>query len=178
MSRRFQFSLRAMLVFITVICVWLGTHVERAMRQQEAVAVILRLHGKVAYSRDYDPVDPDGIRLRNFVDDGRQREWIDYFDDVRFVWFPGNASDENCKHVEKIYSLRRLALDGRGLTDAGLKRLYRLSRLEELWLIETSVTDVGVNKLKSALPHCSINYPWPQRQPAEDKRCSRCEPPT
>ena len=52
--RWFRFSLRALLVVMTVLCVWLGFKVNAARRQREAVAAILKAGGTVAY--DYQLV--------------------------------------------------------------------------------------------------------------------------
>lgn len=43
-------------------------------------------------------------------------------------------------------------------TDADLSHLTRLANLDELWLLDTDVTDAGVRALKSNLPKCRIVY--------------------
>ena len=50
MPRRFQFSLRALLVAITAICVWLGAELDGARRQRLAVTAIHDANGFVVYS--------------------------------------------------------------------------------------------------------------------------------
>lgn len=45
MCRRFQFSVRALLVVMTAICVWLALVVERAQRQRKAVDAIQSAQG-------------------------------------------------------------------------------------------------------------------------------------
>ena len=52
--------------------------------------------------------------------------------------------------------LKRLDLEGTGLTDAGLGCLAELKRLEVLALQGTRVTMRGVEGLRSALPRCEI----------------------
>ena len=52
-----------------------------------------------------------------------------------------------------------LELIGTQFTDAGLKNLVKLKRLESLWLSDTQITDAGVAELKKALPNCEINGP-------------------
>jgi hypothetical protein len=42
------------------------------------------------------------------------------------------------------------------VTDAGLKELGEMKRLAEVVLIDTKVTDGGVNQLQIALPTCAI----------------------
>jgi hypothetical protein len=52
--------------------------------------------------------------------------------------------------------LQWLYLDDTGITDAGLKHLVGLTRLQELDLHGTHVTDEGIAKLQEALPNCQI----------------------
>ena len=42
------------------------------------------------------------------------------------------------------------------VTDAGLVHLKGLTQLQELYLVDTKVTDEGVKKLQQALPNCKI----------------------
>jgi hypothetical protein len=49
MHHRLQFSLRALLVAITVACLWLGWKVERARTRGSAIDAILAVGGKVFY---------------------------------------------------------------------------------------------------------------------------------
>ena len=61
--RWFQYSLRTLLVLVTVLCVfcvWLGLVSERARKQREAVAAIEAMGGVVYY--DYQ-VDSSGTLL-------------------------------------------------------------------------------------------------------------------
>ena len=87
--RRFRFSLRTLLVFVTVAsagCGWLGYKVRQARRQREAVEVIQRLDGSVKYDYQFDsdesliesPLPPGPIWLRKLLGD-------DFFANVRGV---------------------------------------------------------------------------------------------
>ena len=51
----------------------------------------------------------------------------------------------------------RLYLNGTKITDAGLKDLVKLKRLESLWLLGTKITVAGIAEFKKALPNCLIN---------------------
>jgi hypothetical protein len=53
-----RFSLRTLLVAMTVLCVWLGFKVNAARRQKEAVAMIRKAHGGVFF--DYEMVEMPG----------------------------------------------------------------------------------------------------------------------
>ena len=49
-----------------------------------------------------------------------------------------------------------LSLYNTAISDAGLRHLTGLSKLERLWLAGTKVTDQGAEMLKQALPHCQF----------------------
>lgn len=51
-----------------------------------------------------------------------------------------------------------LSLIGTKITDAGLLRLERLTKLQRLVLDFTKVTDAGVADLQKALPNCKISH--------------------
>lgn len=57
-TRWLRFSLRTLLLAMTVLCIWLGMKVNAARRQEEAVKAILSLHGSVFY--DYEMVPMPG----------------------------------------------------------------------------------------------------------------------
>ena len=50
-----------------------------------------------------------------------------------------------------------LNMDNTQITDAGLKELAKLQKLESLSVIGTKVTKAGVTELKKALPNCLIS---------------------
>ena len=54
--RWFRFSLRMLLVVVTVLCVWLGFKVNAARRQKEAVEAILKAGGQVSYDYQLVPL--------------------------------------------------------------------------------------------------------------------------
>ena len=51
--RRQRFSLRAMILVILVIGIWLGWQVNRAREQREAVAAVRRYGGEVHYEHEF-----------------------------------------------------------------------------------------------------------------------------
>jgi len=58
-----------------------------------------------------------------------------------------------------MQQLKLLGLSGTKITDAGLKEVAKMRRLEELYLITNQITKAGVAKLKKALPNCAIIGP-------------------
>lgn len=104
-TQRFQFSLRALLVALTLLGVWLGIAVAPAQRQRRAVKAIEALGGSVRYdwqskegSSDPSPNGPTW--LRRLVGD-------DYFQSVECVYLFGSA-DETVKTIPHLKRLKGL----------------------------------------------------------------------
>ena len=53
--RWLRFSLRTLLVVMTVLCVWLGFKVNAARRQKEAVEAILKAGGEIFFDYQLEP---------------------------------------------------------------------------------------------------------------------------
>ena len=56
--RWLQFSLRTLLVVVTVFCIWMWIATKRAREQRWAVEAILKAGGTVAYRHEYFPMSP------------------------------------------------------------------------------------------------------------------------
>ena len=67
-------------------------------------------------------------------------------------------TDADLKEVAKLQKLEWLSLAGTQITDAGLKEVAKLKQLTTLYLKGTKITDAGVAELKKALPKCFINH--------------------
>ena len=133
--RWFQFSLRTLLVFVTLCvlaCSWLAVKMERARKQRAIVDEIRKLGGQVEYK---------GSLLGE-----------DFFAKVVAVRLPPPLSDGNLehlrKHLEGLTQLRELSLHDTQLSDAGLQHLKGLTQLKRLDLINTQVSDAGLEHLK------------------------------
>lgn len=176
--RRFlQFSLRTVLVLITVVAVWLGTWLDRGRREKAAVEA-LRQSGYVTFDCDFQ-WDANGEFARTAKPPGPEwaREWLGRHCFMRVVGVTttyGEFDDDALAPVAQFRQLRRFAndvemvlshLEGRGdwstpcnyamrdagkyrpISDAGLTHLSRLAHLESLVLIGTEVTDEGLRQL-------------------------------
>ncbi len=66
------------------------------------------------------------------------------------------VSDAGLVHLEKLTSLEELNLGKTKVTGAGLHHLHGLTELTDLNLRGTKVTPDGVDKLKRALPRCTV----------------------
>lgn len=183
--RWLQFRLKWLLLFVAVLSAplsWLGWKLEEKRRERWAekelgkfsVAIMLN------YVTDEDPFGdvespppPGPAWLRRLFGD-------DCFVHVESVccWESKLDPDINLDHVSGparegmsdnpplndgalVYlryfpNLRELSLDGSEVTDAGLRHLYSLSRLESLDLKDTKVSAGAVANLRKMLPNCKI----------------------
>lgn len=175
--RWLQFSMRTVLVLVTLLCMALAVWVVPAERQRRAVAAIGKLGGVVDYKK---PAASETFPVALL------RRWLppDYFGEVESLYLSNTGvTDAELTHLERLPGLRYLNLYYSGVTDAGLVHLERLTRLERLsltnaqvtdaglahlhgltslrWLYlnNTRVTDEGLARLRRALPNCRIEGP-------------------
>jgi hypothetical protein len=155
--RRFQFSLRSLLIVtivVSVACGWLGKKIEQKHREREVVEAIRKLGGAVYYDydgRDFLSPPPDSPQnaepfgpawLRSLLGDN-------FFSEVTSVSFASdNLTDDGLGDIELLPQLKSLRLSDSQITDAGLKHLEALSQLENLVLDTRGITDVGLEHLK------------------------------
>ncbi len=176
--RWYQFSLRAMFVWVAAMGVGLGlllNYVLPVQRQRAAVNMIARFGVNPHYA---DPPS-DESRLTTWL-----RNWLprDYFDavvaiDLSFAsvtdadlqslsgltqlqtlyLFDTQVSDAGLKHLSGLTQLRKLNLDATLVTNAGLTHLRGLKQLRNLSLGNIRVGKAGVAELQQALPNCVID---------------------
>ncbi len=158
--RRFQFSLRAVLAFSTIACLWMGYQANRAHRQRLAVNVIHESGGIAFY--EFEVTDPWQSPIYPPRAYSRLEKWLgrDYFERVVEVRYPAVKRDEygtyrvigepNAPEAARIAAclpdlpdLKRLELHSDSLVDANLKSLAALSGLESLALSGANLGDGG-----------------------------------
>ena len=140
--RWFRFSLRTLLVFVTIASAgfgWLGVKVRHVQGQREAVEAIERVGGRVEYQR---AEVPGPAWLRRLLGD-------DFFIKPRYVGFsPDRTSDSDLSVLEKLDEIQSIGLWGSNITDSGMSHLHDLMELRFLSLIGTAVTDSGLKHLE------------------------------
>jgi hypothetical protein len=174
--RWLRFSLRTLLILITLLGIWIGVKVNQARRQKEAVEKLLTLGAEIAYDHQWMGTWYDSTMELNVPMWAQQLCGKDFFQNVAFVYFqpkrgPGPAiTDDDLVHLAAFPKLKSLIVD-RLVTDVGLahiprpdrlvhfnasstslsdeflKRLSGSRRLEQLWLDGTLVTDRGLSRL-------------------------------
>lgn len=136
--RWYQFSLRALLLVMLVVCFGLAPvayEQQKAIRQQAAVAAIQKLGGRV----EYDPSLPSRSAWQRILlgDDS-------YGNATGLDLSQTRVTDAELAHIRELPRLRWLAVSETKATDAGLVHLGGLTRLQNLNLGETQVTDAGL----------------------------------
>jgi hypothetical protein len=164
--RWFRFSLRMLLVMVTVLCVWLGFKVNAARRQKLAVETILKVGGSVNYTYEFRP---DGDRFvgpgfsmfpcgRNVPTPGpawlRKLIGDEYFrtaSQVQIVLSDEDSANAAINAIANLPTIRCVSLIVRKrdskIQDSVLAPLGRLTKLERLSLRDTQVSGEFLSQL-------------------------------
>jgi hypothetical protein len=154
--RRFQFSIRSLLVLsvaVAILSSWFAVKMKEAKRQQKAIEAILKSGGAVTYDYEYDwpsrapqnAKPPGPAWLRNLLGG----DFLDRVTEVRLI----GDDDAELEPLEALPELRQLLVfprndNGSKITDAGLARLESLPRLTTLWIWGPNITDAGLAHLE------------------------------
>ena len=140
--RWLRYSMRGMLLLVTLSGIWLGVLVKRANDQRKSVDAVKELGGSILYDfqmtgdsmydYDKDAELPGPDLLRDLIG-------IDYFADVVGVDLDKTSTDDLAP-LSALGSLKFLSLDGTSVSD--LTPLSGLGDLQKLWVAETSVSDL------------------------------------
>lgn len=163
-----QFSLGTFFVLLALLCAFLAWRSTLGHEQRDAVAVIRRLGGNVAYRGevwyDFRRGGWIPVGLKNLL--GR-----DHFDPVTIVWLSGDEfrdsdliclealpdleeiwikepiTDTALVHLQGMKKLEKVNLFGPGFSDAGLRKLRGLRELQSLTSHDARFTDEGLQEL-------------------------------
>jgi Leucine-rich repeat (LRR) protein len=164
--RWYQFSLKTLLVVLTLFCIGPGGYVtyeqKKARRQKAAVAAIKRLGGAVFYDLDAKPRHP-AIRwilgdntagsvkalvfthVENPFAPSALRE-LQLFPRLRELSFGGyrHVTVPALLELCELPNLKELNLRSSNISDSELTHIGNLKNLDYLFLNNTSVTDAGL----------------------------------
>ena len=162
--RWFQFSLRALLVFVTlsaIPCSWLAVKLREAKREEAAAAAFEKAGGYVVWDESaLGPAWLRGVLGEHFFAHVVEVElWGDEVKDGTLVHLDAtnhlqglvlstpNVTDAVLEHLQGLRELKKLGLYPTQVTDAGLEKIARFKQLETLALRGTQFTDAGLRKL-------------------------------
>ena len=158
--RWFQFSLRSMLIFVTlcaIVCSWIATKMQNVKQQweqlkpqREALRRIEHAGGLLSVELSEPPLD----WLQSLFVDGP-------YGVTSVDWKGPKVTDAGLENLEGLSRLRKLRLCGANITDSGLESLHGLKQLQEVHLLCPQVTAGGVKQLQEALPNCKILWTPP-----------------
>jgi len=161
LRRRFQFSIRSLLVLVVVVaipCSWFMTKLREARKIRETAAAIRKAEGWVEYYFSLGdelgavpcdgPPGPAWLRdlvgvefLAEITEAGqRMHTGIRVTDDL--------IDDEEMALLGSCAEIKALHLGGSDITNDGLKHIVGMTKLEYLTLHYTQITDEGLEHLR------------------------------
>jgi hypothetical protein len=151
--RLFRISLRALLVLVTLACLWLGKISIAVRRQREAIGWIERNYGSVGYDWQHDLVGLDAERPNH--------SWVhrilgeDYFQtvvsvslqprrqkltrDFKIISVPSRPKISDISELTALPDLERLNLRGNAIKD--ISPLGRLRKLRDVNVADNQIED-------------------------------------
>ncbi len=156
--RWFQFSLRTLLVVMTLLCLGPGGYVayeQSKSREQIAAFKAVNQCGGYFASDQMMPVRSSAKRLILGDDTSANLTHVLFVrshpDGRTFIF-----KDDCLQHLSELPRIHDVTLSDISVSDAGLVHLARLKGLKAVSLKNTMVTDAGVAELQRALPGCKI----------------------
>jgi internalin A len=148
--RYVRFSVRGLIVLVLAIGAWLGWIVNEAHVERDAVLAIKAAGGRL----DYDWEWSNGKPIQ------RGEPWapqwlvnligVDFFGHVTLVHIDGSSTATNAtmEHVGRLTRLEWLNLLKSSIGDAGLNHVMGLTKLKQVNLNSTGVSDSGLVNLE------------------------------
>lgn len=145
--RRVAFCSRAVaivlaIVALTVAALWRGLPVLQSYWRDEAIAAIRESGGRVRSLKEYLSDDP------LLITPGEAHELAAQPGEVAEV---SVVTDSEMRYLPTFPKLQSLLL-GRRVSDRNLDCLRQMKGLRELWLMNSAITDDGLNAIVGAVP--------------------------
>ena len=173
MLGRTRFSLKAAIIVLTLVAVWMATVGYKARRVRELTVDVSKLGGMVLHQhqltggqpeKDKKPgipqlildvvgeevfLNPEVLSFQGLPVTDSDLEFLADYPEIRLLDVSGTRiTDKGLAHVSEISALQMLYLYQTAITDAGVKRLRNLNELVTLDIRNTNVTDESVAVLK------------------------------
>ena len=170
--RRFQFSLRSLLVLVVVValpCSWMAVEMKKARQQKAAAERINSLGGWIGYY--YDPKDPfavlanpcpawlcsslgetffGDVTYANVEGIDAELECLQAFPQLETLCLTrGHVTGRRLEDLKHLPSLTRLDLSYCEATNASLERLQVVTRIKDLDLWHTEINDSGLEQFQA-----------------------------
>jgi hypothetical protein len=151
-QRWFRFSLRTLLIVVTVLAVplgWVGWRLRQVRREQATIAWVVEIGGRV-----YFPSGASGAA-------GGERSW---WVKNTAKWFGERAwgvhfRNKQVSDLSPLVELKNLkTLNFRDTQVSDLTPLAALESLNQLLIYNTQVSYEQVQELRQALPNCVIHH--------------------
>jgi Leucine Rich Repeat (LRR) protein len=163
----FRYSLGTLLIGLTIGCVWLGFIVNRAQRQQRAVAMVRELNGYAIY--DIPKGDGFVLATPEFPATWRGQLGIDLRGNVVAISVPAGGDTQELKRMRgpndrdlaklrHLNNLENLHIRRGDISEQGCRHLATLPSLRYLCLTETPISEEGLAQIGGirTLEHLSL----------------------
>lgn len=150
LRRRFQFSVRSLLLLTAVVAVlvdWFTVHMRQAQRQQQVVVSAFNVWYDVDSRKD-EPGKRSGCVGWLAPDCLRRLFGDDFFKEVAYVNFQNReVSDDVWRRIRELRGLRILELHGANFSGDALRWVRDIPHLESLHVGSTFLDDIGLQQL-------------------------------
>jgi hypothetical protein len=175
--RWFRFSLRTLLITMTVLAIWLGLYVKSFRERRAAVAAVDQLEGWLSIktivptwlqsfvSDEKYFWRPVAVRFNpaHPISDDQLRSMTPHmlkFADLTYLnLYRSHVTDAGLANIlsfaDRLYSLD---IRDTAITDDGIAYLQQLPKLIVLRISGSKITTEGVNKIRSSMPNCNVDY--------------------
>src|ERR1051325_8598191 len=147
-----QFSLRGLLLTLTILSVWLGVKVQHTTAQKRVVAAIRSDFGHSIYDYQW-PTETSTVDLQAT---SPVPQWlidllgVDFFHDVVYVVLDSpSVTDATLERLDAFAQLKFVFIANSRVTNGGLKHLRALRKLRRLSIQDKDIDDAGVAELAS-----------------------------
>jgi hypothetical protein len=172
-QRRFQFTLRSLLIGVTLLATFLGLYLrfvyepqERVAREQAAIYEIKKLGGKVDYlvprpvlaslptwlskflgDEEYKPVN--GVVFHHPQITARDLQILSSFTELESLIINHAKFETDCfQSLNQLNNLQTLLLHETPVSDGDLQYFSKMTELKYLFINKSQITDAGLKHLR------------------------------